>query len=391
VSRLVVLPTNHRLILAIFSVITAVQYGRSEADVVSITPIGVLSGYASSRAHSMTPDGAVVVGWSGNGNPENGLPGDPGRAILWTRNGGMVNLGVLPGGAKSLAEGVSDDGTVVAGWSESSDRERAFRWTASTGMVDLGKLSPTAWSSFAYDISGDGNIIVGDADDYWRWATKWTASSGLQRIDPQFGFESAYAISDDGRVVIGSYRPAVGAIDSGVRWTASDGIVSLGTFPTGLSTLPTALNADGSVIVGSADVGAATHAFRWTLSTGLIDLGVPLGASYSSAQGVNSDGSVIVGLAIAIGGSRGFVWTESGGPQWLDDYLINAGVDLTGWSRLAGASAVSADGKTIIGSGVYDGVYQGFVATVPEPSTWVMGASGIAWALWTASYRRRRA
>jgi hypothetical protein len=64
------------------------------------------------------------------------------------------------------------------------------------------------------------------------------------------------------------------------------------------------VNADGSVIVGGAyrrvprfqpPEGAA---FRWTQASGMASLGTLNGGSFSVANGVNADGSVVVGSAI---------------------------------------------------------------------------------------------
>jgi hypothetical protein len=38
-----------------------------------------------------------------------------------------------------------------------------------------------------------------------------------------------------------------------------------------------------------------------------------------------------------------------------------------GWTRLANAHGMSADGKTIVGEGIRNGKTEAFVAVVPEP------------------------
>ena len=53
----------------------------------------------------------------------------------------MVGLGDLPGGTFiSPAHGVSSDGSVVVGFSNSALGQEAFRWTSGGGMVGLGDL-----------------------------------------------------------------------------------------------------------------------------------------------------------------------------------------------------------------------------------------------------------
>lgn len=48
-------------------------------------------------------------------------------------------LGTL-GGIYSIANSVSDDGSVVVGTTDINDGVRAFRWTRTTGMVVFGTL-----------------------------------------------------------------------------------------------------------------------------------------------------------------------------------------------------------------------------------------------------------
>jgi probable HAF family extracellular repeat protein len=98
---------------------------------------------------------------------------------FWPATGGQIFLGTL-GGAKTVATGIDDDGTIV-GWSlKTSGIQRAFRWTPSTGMVDLGSYSQNN-NSVAYAISG--GVIVGIADlgktlrtGLQTHATMWTGN-----------------------------------------------------------------------------------------------------------------------------------------------------------------------------------------------------------------------
>jgi len=81
---------------------------------------------------AISANGQVVVGNTA------GNPGEQ-EAWYWTEETGMVALGDLPGGTdRSLAYGVSADGSVIVGVGNSTSGNEAFRWTASTGMVGLG-------------------------------------------------------------------------------------------------------------------------------------------------------------------------------------------------------------------------------------------------------------
>jgi probable HAF family extracellular repeat protein len=79
----------------------------------------------------------------------------------------MQNLGTLPDGNHSDAQGVSADGSVVVGAAENaSGQGRAFRWAAQTGMQDLSQLYAVLLQNGSYletanAISPDGRYIVG--------------------------------------------------------------------------------------------------------------------------------------------------------------------------------------------------------------------------------------
>ncbi len=71
----------------------------------------------------------------------------------------FTGLGHLPGGNfQSSAFGVSADGAVVVGASESADGSvEAFRWTSSEGMVGLGDLPGEHFSASRTGSRGTGS------------------------------------------------------------------------------------------------------------------------------------------------------------------------------------------------------------------------------------------
>jgi len=59
----------------------------------------------------------------------------------WSQQPSITWLGTLPSFMRSVAFGVSADGSVVVGEARNAvDQYRAFRWTQATGMQDLGTL-----------------------------------------------------------------------------------------------------------------------------------------------------------------------------------------------------------------------------------------------------------
>jgi probable HAF family extracellular repeat protein len=215
----------------------------------------------------------------------------------------LIWLGTL-GGDRSVAWGVSADGSVVVGvaWNAAGQR-RAFRWTAARGMQDLGTLGGSV--SVAAGVSADGSVVVG-------WA---------------------YNAAGDERAF---------------RWTAAGGMQNLGTLGGDFSTA-WGVSADGSVVVGGArNAAGQTRAFRWTAAGGMQDLGT-LGGNRSEAYGVSADGSVVVGLAFyATGQWRAFRWTAASGMEDLNTTYAHL---LTDGSVLIEARAISPDGRYIVGSG----------------------------------------
>jgi uncharacterized membrane protein len=100
-----------------------------------------------------------------------------------------------------------------------------------------------------------------------------------------------------------------------------------------------------------------------------------LGADFysSTAKDVSADGKLIVGSDSSSSHSHAtaFVWTPENGMRALYDELRELGADLTGWDYLEDASAISDNGRWIVGLGRFNGSLSSFVvdrgtASVPE-------------------------
>jgi probable HAF family extracellular repeat protein len=297
------------------------------------TDLGVLPGGSASAAWGVSADGSVIVGFSDSGSGT--------RAFRWT-SAGMASLGTLPGGNYSYARDVSADGSVVVGVSTSTiPGTRAFRWTATGGMADLGTLVGGSGYT-AYGVSADGEVVVGAANlsAGGTRAFRWTAGTGMLSLGTLGGSTSiAYASSADGSVVVGDSSNGVNA--RAFRWTAGGGMVDLGTLPGGLTAYARGVSADGSVIVGSANVSPSiTRAFRWTVGGGMADLGTLSGGGSSQAFAVSANGSIVVGQAVLGSSFHAFLWSPAGG-------MTDIGV-LPGGTSSA-AYAISADGSVVVG------------------------------------------
>lgn len=117
-----------------------------------MTGLGDLSGGSFwSEAYGVSPNGSVIVGFSESYSGH--------QAFQWENNV-MVGIGYLPGGSWSEAHGISDDGSVIIGWSDSDSGREAFRWE-NGNMEGLGDLAGGDFYSQARDITADGSIVVG--------------------------------------------------------------------------------------------------------------------------------------------------------------------------------------------------------------------------------------
>jgi probable HAF family extracellular repeat protein len=284
----------------------------------------------------------------------------------------MVGLGRL-GFLYSGASGVSADGSVVVGSSDYAGSQEAFRWTAGGGMVGLGHLPGGIFASAAAGVSADGSVVVGFSYSRsgYEDAFRWTAGTGMLALGNDYPDMDKHAtgISGDGSVVVGNMEPALGGPGrEAFRWTAGGGIVPLGDLPGGyFLSVSSGVSGDGSVVVGVGSTASGGEAFRWTADGGMVGLGFPPGSHGTGASGVSADGSVIVGNSAAASDLEPFRWTAGNGMQRLWDALLAQGVDPAagGWSSLTEATAVSADGNTIVGYGTRNGNPEAFVAVVP--------------------------
>jgi probable HAF family extracellular repeat protein len=291
-------------------------------------------------------------------------------------------LHAVPDRPDATVRASSDDGTVLFGTIGRSFDSVAFRWSASDGWTDLGALDGRYTT--VTGASADGAVAVGASGGYGRLqAFRWThagmeALGGLSEHGGQQSF--ATAVSWDGRIVAG-WGSLPGATHA-FRWTPEVGMESLGTLPGGARSSATAMSRDGKTIVGVADQAGARRVFRWNHERGMHAIGV--GAFPLS---VSADGTVVAGYVTdtaADAPARAWMWTEATGSIEVGSLLESFGVDLRGW-QLEAVRSVSADGRTISGTGRHHGIDTDWIATVPVPSAAALLGLGLVVAL-----RRRR-
>jgi probable HAF family extracellular repeat protein len=291
-------------------------------------------------------------------------------AFRWTAKEGRRDLGYLPQGRSySIAFSASDDGGTIVGQGLSQVGFEAFRWTPSTGMIALGDLPGGAVNAAAYAVSGNGLVVVGcGASNKGREAFRWSPLDGWTPLGDLAGgrFESAArGVSFDGSVVVGYGTREAGP--EAFAWTAGTGLVGLGFLPGGDASAARAVSRNGRAVVGWSKSDAGTLAFRWTELEGMSSLGdLPGGDAYSSATDVSFDGGIVVGTSSTSNGMEAFIWDAYSGMRPVQTVLTaKYGLNLSGW-RLTTVQAVSADGRTLVGTGINPfGRLESWVAYMP--------------------------
>jgi probable HAF family extracellular repeat protein len=213
---------------------------------------------------------------------------------------------------------------------------------------------------------------------------------GLGSLGGALNFSDATGVSANGAVVVGTSYGASGI--EAFRWTADDGMVGLGDLPGGVSSSSAlAISADGRVIVGRSSSSAANNeAFRWTAEDGLVDLGhLPNVLASSIAYATSGNGGVVVGGSNTLTGEAAFLWTAETGMVDLEGYLVSKGVTGLDHWILTRATGISNDGRTIVGWGENGLNSEGWIATIPEPSSLGLAALGIVSLLGWKSWRKR--
>ncbi|HEY6967678.1 MAG TPA: HAF repeat-containing protein [Candidatus Angelobacter sp.] len=282
----------------------------------------------SARVHDVNAQ-SQVVGASGAPHGSNT------HAFFWTQQGGMRDLGFLPGGDYSVATAINDAGQVV-GASNTRNSVQAFLWTSANGLSRLPTLSQGD-SSSAYGIN-QLSQIVGRSGQH---AVLWNGSS-VKDLGTLGGTRSeAHGINSSTQVV--------GVADTktghhAFLWANGGPMQDLGTLPGDLNSRADHINDHGAV-VGASESFKGVRAFYWTSSGGMQEIGVLQGGGYSEAYGINNSGQV-VGQSGSSLGTRAFFWTPGGSIADLNDLVsqLPAGIILTGAFAINDKGEIAAFG-----------------------------------------------
>ncbi|MEZ5696141.1 MAG: autotransporter domain-containing protein [Sphingomonadaceae bacterium] len=317
--------------------------------------LGTLGGQLSG-AFQTDADGSTVLGYAQT--EDNTV-----RLVIW-RNGAITDI--TPEGARLALNALdrngtrnflmSRDGTTVTGYFyDNANVAVVIRDGTVTRLTGADFLFPRA-------ISHDGLVIAGNGGTFGEGQRAFYYDAGglhwlLQLDRPPAGFVSnsalANAINADGSVIVGS---DVNGPERAVRW--ENGIIQdLGVLPNGVTSRANDVSADGTVVVGYSNVEYSTQfilpeAFIWRDGTmtglGFLNNTDEPGNNQSVANAVSGDGSTVIG-ASRWRNSDGV--TLSQGFVWRDGVMQNIGEIPTTFQggSFATTSAVSFDGHAIAG------------------------------------------
>jgi uncharacterized membrane protein len=216
-------------------------------------------------AWDVSADGRAVVGLVWNGCDAEGFRWDADGSGIMTpleRLGASYPWSSAPPANRATV--ISDDGTVAAGWAQTSivDRWPALWHLDGTGTL-LPGLAPDVPGE-VLSISADGKVVAGtwgvDAF-YWTQSTGTVFIGQLPGADPIFDPTFANAIAARGKLIFGGCGSPFFSLPRAFVWTAGSGMRPLADvaaahgveIPEGyLLTNVLAASADGTVVLGTA-------------------------------------------------------------------------------------------------------------------------------------------
>ncbi len=301
--------------------VAAIQDGSSASgDLYFFHPA---TGALEFRTRVGDPLRTFATGLSANGMVS-ALHNEPVQAGFWSDAAEWTDISTpyLAGCGSDLAGAwdISADARVLVGLVWNGCNAEAFRWdaTGSGIMVPLERLgepftgSTNPPANRATVVSDDGSVAAGWAQTSLvdRWPAIWQSDgTGFQLPAGGFGADApgeVLSISADGKMVAGTWG------GDGFYWTAASGTVNLGKLPGSDpffgETFANAVAANGAIIFGGSGNPFFTvpQAFVWTQAHGMRPLArvaanhgvtIPEGYLLTTVLAASADGGVVMGVA----------------------------------------------------------------------------------------------
>lgn len=360
----------------------------------SFTVIPPAAGEVATFAYSVSGNGRHALGSSN-------LAGGGKQYWTWTPEGGRVNLVSTPEFLLESIRAIANDGTtagtaIIALPPAPIAATRRLPGGTSTALGPLVSAGESYRFISTYAISDDASTVIGDAQSpihYQAWVSRnGSAPTGLGWLEGSPGsYSTAQAVNADGSVIVGTSTSAGAAVEF------RGGTVRFLADPTSDITQSNAyaVTASGDYILGSVYRGGISldSAVIWGPDRTPIEIGnpTPLGEVPGLGFAGIADGGQFFAAA-ALGSTAAtrdsWVWSAGHGYQRLTDFALDNGVAFP--STLIGVQvgSMSRDGLTFAGSATNEaGISVGWVLTVPS-----VGAptAGVLVALLSSPRRRRR-
>ncbi len=238
--------------------------------------------------------------------------------------------------------GVSDNSTVAM-----YEGNNVLIWDASNGISIIGSVTNGEGLAGTPVISSDGTKVsatttnpasnLNEISIYDINSKTWTYLGGLNTTGTGKSLSSAWGMTHDGSTIVG-LADFSNTLSHAVKWDAVSGMVDLGSMVEGRYSRANAISNNKTTVVGYQDNEVGSRfGTRWVngVQEYLFD---QTGENIGEASGVSADGKTIVGA----NGFYPYIWNETTGYKEITH--PNSGVFFRG-----GATAVSEDGKTVIG------------------------------------------
>lgn len=262
--------------------------------------LGTLPGGTRSHATDVSSNGRVIVGTSNSS--------DGWHSFIWTEETGMR---VLKGSAELKgfsASAVSGDGKTVVGYvGRPIGGQSPAYWNANTGVVLLDPNSEFRGGA-ALGVDYAGNVIVGRTHNR---AFRWTASQGVQLLSTGENKGSiAYDVSSNGDIIVGYFNGRKRSLSA--QWVANGAATPIIAEFDGAQNKAKGISSDGLVIVGEVEFDDRDHAYVKHSNEKVIILGdlKPYDGNFqaSDAIAISTDGKVVAGTSSGPNGHRAVRW-----------------------------------------------------------------------------------